>query len=57
MLGLHSCRQASSSGGERGLLFLVVSGILTLAASLAAEDGQWRESGLQELRHVGLVAL
>ena len=57
MLGLHSCRQASSSGGERGLLFLVVSGILTLAASLAAEDGQWRDSGLQELRHVGLVAL
>ena len=38
-LGLRCCAQAFSSCGERGLLFVVVHGLLTAAASLVAEHG------------------
>ena len=36
-LGLHFCARAFSSCGERGPLFIVVHGPLTIAASLVAE--------------------
>ena len=38
-LGLHCCAQAFSSCGKRGLLFVVVCGLLTEVASLAVEHG------------------
>ena len=38
-LGLHCCTRASSSCGERGLLFVAVRGLLTAVASLVAEHG------------------
>ena len=38
-LGLHCCAQAFSSCGKRGLLFVVVHGLLTAVASLATEHG------------------
>ena len=38
-LGLHCCARAFSSCGERGLLFVVVCGLLIAVASLAAEHG------------------
>ena len=38
-LGLHCCARASSSCGKRGLLFIVVHGLLILVASLVAEHG------------------
>ena len=38
-LGLHCCVWASSSCGERGLLFFAVHVLLTVVASLAAEHG------------------
>ena len=38
-LGLHCCTRAFSSCGERGLLFVVVHGLLTAVASLVAEHG------------------
>ena len=37
--GLHCCTQASSSCGERGLLFIAVRRLLTAVASLVAEHG------------------
>ena len=37
VLGLRSCVRAFSSCGERGPLFIVVRGPLTVAASLVAE--------------------
>ena len=37
VLGLRFCARAFSSCGERGPLFIVVRGPLTVAASLAAE--------------------
>ena len=37
-LGLHCCAQAFSSCGERGLLFVVVQGLLAVA-SLVEEHG------------------
>ena len=37
MLGLCFCARAFSSCGERGTLFIVVRGPLTIAASLVAE--------------------
>ena len=37
VLGLRCCAQAFSSCGERGLLFVVVRGLLIAAASLVAE--------------------
>ena len=38
-LGLHCCAWAFSSCGERGLLFVVVRGLLIAVASLVAEHG------------------
>ena len=38
-LGLHCCARAFSSCGERGLLFVVVRGLLIAVASLVAEHG------------------
>ena len=38
-LGLHCCAWAFSSCGERGLLFVVVHGLLIVVASLVAEHG------------------
>ena len=38
-LGLCCCVRAFSSGGERGLLFIVVRGLLIAVASLVAERG------------------
>ena len=38
-LGLCCCAQAFSSCGERGLLFVVLRGLLTAVASLVAEHG------------------
>ena len=38
-LGLHCCTQAFSSCGERGLLFIVVRGLLNVVASLVVEHG------------------
>ena len=39
VLGLRCCSQAFSSCGERGLLFIVVRGLLIVVASLVAEHG------------------
>ena len=38
-LGLHCCTWAFSSCGERGLLFIVVHGLLIAVASLVVEQG------------------
>ena len=38
-LGLHCCAWAFSSCGERGLLFVVVHGLLIAVVSLVAEHG------------------
>ena len=38
-LGLRCCARAFSSCGERGLLFVVVCGLLNAMASLVAEHG------------------
>ena len=38
-LGFHCCARAFSSCGERGLLFVVVRGLLIAVASLVAEHG------------------
>ena len=38
-LGLRCCTRAFSSCGERGLLFIVVRGLLIAVASLVAEHG------------------
>ena len=37
--GLHCCTWAFSSCGERGLLFVVVRGLLVAVASVVAEHG------------------
>ena len=39
VLGLRRCTRAFSSCGEQGLLLVVVSGLLLVVASLAAEHG------------------
>ena len=39
VLGLRCCTVAFSSCGERGLLFVVVRGLLIVVASLVAEHG------------------
>ena len=39
VLGLHCCGQAFFSCGERGLLFVVVHGLLIVVASLVVEHG------------------
>ena len=38
-LGLRCCTRAFSSCGERGLLFVVVRGLLIAVASLVVEHG------------------
>ena len=38
-LGLRCCTQAFSSCGERGLLFIVLRGLLIAVASLVVEHG------------------
>ena len=38
-LGLHCCAWAFCSCGERGLLFVAVSGLLIAVASLVVEHG------------------
>ena len=38
-LGLRCCRQAFSSCGEQGLLFVAVRGLLIVVVSLVAEHG------------------
>ena len=38
-VGLHCCTRAFSSCSERGLLFVVVRGLLTVVASLVVEHG------------------
>ena len=38
-LGLRCCARAFSSCGEQGLLFVAVSGLLLVVASLVAEHG------------------
>ena len=45
-LGLRCCVWAFSSCGERGLLFVVVRGLLIVVASLVAEHGL-EKRGLQ----------
>ena len=39
VLGLRFCARAFSSCGERGLLFIVVHGLLIVVAFLVAERG------------------
>ena len=39
VLGLRCCTQAFSSCGGQGLLFVAVSGLLIVVASLAVEHG------------------
>ena len=39
VLGLLCCVQVFSSCGDQGLLFVVVNGLLTVVASLVAEQG------------------
>ena len=38
-MGLCCCARAFSSGGERGLLFVAVHGLLIAVASLVVEHG------------------
>ena len=45
-LGLRCCARAFSNCGERGLLFVVLCGLLPAVASLVAEHGLL-ECGLQ----------
>ena len=66
VLGLRFCARAFSSCGKRGLLFIVVRGPLTIAASLVAEHrlqtrslsncGSWAQllRGLWDLPRPGL---
>ena len=55
-LGLCCCAWASSSCGERRLLFVAVRGLLIAVASLVAEHGL-QARGLQQLWHVGSVVV
>ena len=52
VLGLRCFTRASSSCGERGLLFTVVQGLLIVVASLVEKHGLYMH-GLQQLQHVG----
>ena len=45
-LGLHCCARAFSGCGERGLLFVLVSGLLIAVASFVTEHGLYAR-GLQ----------
>ena len=52
VLGLHCCAQAFSNCVKRGLLFIVMCGLLTAVASLVLEH--WLQAhGLQQLWLVG----
>ena len=51
-LGLCCCTQVFSRCGERGLLFIVVRGLLIAVASLIAEH-RLQAHRLQQLQHVG----
>ena len=55
-LGLHCCAWAFSSCGERGLLFIVVRGLLIVVASLVAEH-RLQACRLQQLWHAGSVVV
>ena len=55
-LGLRCCSQAFSSCGKRGLLFIVVCGLLITVVSLVVEHGL-QARRLQQLWRTGLVAL
>ena len=52
VLGLRCSAQAFSSCGERGLLFIVVRGLLIAVAFLVAEHGL-SSCGVWALGHVG----
>lgn len=52
MMGLRCCTWAFPSWAEQGLLFIVVTRLLTAAASLVAELGL-QARGLQESQRVG----
>ena len=54
--GLHCCMWAFSSCGQRGLLFVVVHGILIAVACLVVEHGL-QTCGLRQLWHVGSVVV
>ena len=54
--GLRCCVRAFSSCSERGLLFVVVHGLLIVVASLVAEHGL-QARGLQQLWHEGSVVV
>ena len=55
-LGLRCCMRAFSRCGERGLLFIVVRGLLIAVASLVVEHGL-QARGLQQLWHSGSVVV
>ena len=55
-LGLCCCVLAFSSCSKRGLLFIVVCGLLIAVASLVAEHGL-QAHGLQQLWHAGSVVV
>ena len=55
-LGLRFCTWAFSSCGKRGLLFIVVCGLLMVVASLVVEHGL-QVHGLQQLWHGGSVVV
>ena len=55
-LGLRCCARAFSSCSERGLLFIVVHGLLIVVASLVAEHGL-QARGLQQLWLAGFQQL
>ena len=52
VLGLRCCMRAFSSGGEQGLLFTAVRGLLNVVASLVAEH-RLQAHRLQQLWHMG----
>ena len=54
-LHLHCCKQAFSSCGKLGLLFVAVHGLLIAVASLVAEH-RLSLHGLHQLRHAGSTA-
>ena len=54
VLGFYCCTRAFPSCGQRGLLFVVVRGLLIVVASLAAEHGL-QACSLQYLWPLGLV--
>ena len=53
-LGLHCCTQAFSGCDERGVLFVVLCGLLIAVGSLVAEH-RLQVHGLQWLQCVGSV--